>query len=192
MKPFVGCFFGSFNPVHNGHVQAIDNCVKKLSLDEVLVIVSPLNPLKQRPLTDPSHRLEMTKLAFENIPKVRVSDIEFGMPKPNYTINTLKKLIQNYPNKRLALIIGQDNSVDFHRWKDYTQILDLLEVYAHNRDVSLHFSNTKNLHKIRLLTFDSIPISSTQIRNLIQQNKPFEPLVPPKVADYIHTLQLYR
>lgn len=192
MKPFVGCFFGSFNPVHNGHLRVIENCFKKLDLDEVLVIVSPLNPLKNMPLIDPRHRLEMTKLAFEDNPRVSVSDLEFGMPKPSYTIHTLKKLVKEFPNKRLALIIGQDNLVNFHLWKDHTQILDLLEVYAHTREVSFDFIASENIRKIQVLTFDFIPISSTQIRDLIAQNKPFKHLVPTKVAHYINTIQLYR
>ncbi|MCY4161986.1 MAG: nicotinate (nicotinamide) nucleotide adenylyltransferase [Flavobacteriaceae bacterium] len=191
MNPFVGCFFGSFNPVHYGHVQVIDNCIKKLDLDEVLVVVSPLNPLKQVPLINPNHRLEMTQLAFGDTPTVTVSDIEFGMTRPSYTIHTLKKLIHLFPNKRLALIIGEDHLASFHLWKGYTQILDLVEVYAHTRDLSFDLTASKCIQKISRLTFDAIPISSTQIRDLIANNKPFEHLVPIKVAHYIKANQLY-
>ncbi len=192
MKPSVGCFFGSFNPVHLGHVQVVQNCIKKLKLDEVLVIVSPLNPLKHESLIPPIHRLELTKLAFEGASKVTVSDIEFDMPKPSYTIHTIKTLINKFPNKRLVLIIGQDHVVNFHLWKNYTQILDLIEVYAHTRELSSDVTTSKMIHKISLLTFDSIPISSTQVRDLIAENSSFEHLVPTRVAHYINTNRLYR
>ena len=178
--------------MHNGHLQVIDNCIEKLGLDEVLVVVSPLNPLKRTPLIDSYHRLEMTKVAFAEKPKAIVSDIEFGMPQPSYTIDTLKALIKKFPNKRLALIIGQDHVPHFHLWKDSTQILDLIEVYAHTRDLSFDFTPSESVHKISLLTFDSIPISSTQVRELIAEMKPFEHLVPTKVARYIHQNRLYR
>ena len=192
MKRFVGCFFGSFNPIHNGHIKVLMNCFSKLDLDEMWVIVSPSNPLKSKCLIDENHRLEMVKLGTINIPNVVVSNLEFSLSKPNYSINSLSKLVSMFPDTRFALIIGQDNLVDFHLWKDYTQILDLVEVYAHSRKIAPVDSTSEVSKKIRLLEFPAIPISSTKIRALLSENLSVKDLVPSSVNNYIESHNLYR
>src|SRR5260221_8604827 len=128
----VGLFFGSFNPVHIGHTAVADYLVDNTDLGEVWFVVTPQNPFKpSSSLLDDSERLELVTLAIENHPKLKVSDIEFNLPKPSYTINTINHLIIKYPHHEFVLIMGEDNLGSFDQWKDYEDILKQRMIYVY-------------------------------------------------------------
>lgn len=187
----IGIFGGSFDPIHNGHVNLAKYVLDHTDLDEVWLMVSPRNPLKDHgPIATDQQRLEMARLAVEGIPDIRVSDFEFHLPIPSYTYKTLTELKKNYPQNDFRLIIGGDNWADFDRWRNPQEILTEfgLIVYPRPSD-SLQSSSPDSRHATRvthhafnssLLTLDSLkknvvflqdapqmPISSTEIRALL-------------------------
>ena len=130
----IGLFFGSFNPVHNGHLILANHFAEHSDLDEVWLVVTPQNPFKQKQsLLANHHRLEMVYRATHNYPKLRPSDIEFGLPTPNYTIDTLARLEEKYPTKSFSLMLGEDNLSSFHKWKNYDLILSRYPLYIYPR-----------------------------------------------------------
>lgn len=187
----IGLYFGSFNPVHLGHLLVATHIKEEADLDEIWFIVSPQNPFKNGiDLAAENHRLEMLKLAIEPIPYFKVSDIEFHLPKPSYTHLTLKTLKKEYPNNAFNLIIGEDNLVKFNEWKEADWIQKNIKILVYNRTNQQTINNTiaKNLQILKLPLFD---ISSTEIRNRIKANKSIAFFVPEKVQKYIADNQLY-
>lgn len=131
----IALYFGSFNPIHKGHTQLARYILDNGYAEEVWLIVSPNNPLKDAStLTDEHWRKEMAQIATRDMPDVKVSDIEFGMPKPNYTINTLRSLSSRYPEHRFMLVIGSDNMAVFNRWREYESILRDYRVIVYPRE----------------------------------------------------------
>ena len=129
-----GLYFGTFNPIHVGHLIIANYMVDYTDLDEVWLVVSPQNPLKDRQtLLADHHRLNIARVATEDNPKLWVSNIEFDLPKPSYTSHTLVYLKEKYPDRHFALIMGEDNLRTFHKWKNYEQILDQHEIYVYPR-----------------------------------------------------------
>lgn len=125
IKKEVGLFFGSFNPIHTGHLIIGNHLVEHSTINELWFVVTPQNPFKKKQsLLDNHHRLEMVFRALEGYEKMRASDIEFRLPQPNYTIHTLAYLEEKHPNAAFSLIMGEDNLKNFHKWKNYEQILD--------------------------------------------------------------------
>jgi nicotinate-nucleotide adenylyltransferase len=172
-----GIFGGSFNPIHNGHISLARQLREKAGLDEVWLMVSPQNPLKQSAdLLDDNIRMEMVRLALEGVEGIVASDYEMHLPKPSYTWNTLQGLSRDYPDREFVLLMGGDNWALFDRW--------------------YHAEDIKNNYEIAVYTRTPgetgfIDISSTEIRQRIKAGKGIRRLVPKVVADYIKEKKLY-
>lgn len=161
-------------------------------LKEVWLIVSPHNPLKQKSgLANMYDRLEMAKLATENAPQIKVSDIEFKLPQPSYTVDTLAHLKERYPEKEFVLIMGADNLASFKKWKNYEVLLKDYQIFVYPRPGA----DTKEWDNHPSITFTATPqmdISSTFIRKAIKENKNIQFFVPDKVVEFIEQKSLYR
>lgn len=185
----IGLFSGSFNPIHKGHIALARHLLQHVPLDEIWLVVSPRNPLKEnKVLIDERHRLQMVNLAIEGLAGLKASDVEMDMPKPSYTVNTLKKLSESYPEHRFHLIIGTDNMLSFHLWKDYEYILAHYPVLVYPRDKE---DIPAIYPSMQLIHAPLYPISSTQIREMIRRQEDISEWVAPKVIDYIQEMQLY-
>ncbi len=184
-----GLFFGSFNPVHNGHLHIASFCLQE-GLDRVLFIVSPQNPLKDLSVLAPEHhRLEMVKLAIQDHPQFEVSDIEFHLPRPSYTYITLEHLSRQLPNDKLIVLLGYDSYLDLPAWKNYKQWTRHYEIWVYPRNVKE--GKEPDIPHVRFLNMPLLDISSTTIRKLIASGKDFKKFVPEKVAEYIIKQKLY-
>lgn len=191
MKKVVGIFGGSFNPVHKGHIMLAHFLSQSQYLDEVWLTLSPQNPFKvSKDLLDDNHRLAMLHLATEGIDGVGVCDIELSMPRPSYTINTLARLSQLYPEYEFKLVIGGDNWNLFDRWKDYQRIIDEYGVVVYPRpDYELKPIQDKNVVVVEAPLAD---VSSTEIRHAIEQGEDAGDMLPAGVWDYIKKNNLYK
>ncbi len=186
-----GLFFGSFNPIHIGHLIIASYFVEFSDLKKVWFVVSPQNPLKEKQgLLDDYHRLALVNIAVEDDPRFKASNIEFSLPKPSYTIDTLTYLQEKYPDDEFVLIMGTDNIESFHKWKNYEQILNNYELYVYPRPGSVK-NELLNHHKVRLVDAPVIQISSSFIRNAIKEKKEVKYLLPPKVYDYVKEMHFY-
>lgn len=190
----IGLYFGTFNPIHVGHLIIANHMAEHSDLDQVWMVVTPHNPLKKKSsLLDDHHRLQMVYLATEDFSKIKPSDIEFKLPQPNYTVNTLVHLEEKYPNHEFSLIMGEDNLKSFHKWKNYEAILEHHNIYVYPR-ISSETENLelKNHPKIHLIDAPVVEISSTSIRENVKKGKNVQPLLPKKVWDYIDHNNFYR
>ena len=134
MNKKVGLFFGSFNPIHVGHLIIANHMAEFSDLEEVWMVVTPHNPhKKKKTLLDDVHRLAMVRIAIEDFPNLKASNIEFDLPKPNFTVNTLVVLEEKYPTVDFCLIMGEDNLKSFHKWKNFELILDRHSIYIYPR-----------------------------------------------------------
>lgn len=179
----IGLFLGSFNPIHNGHLGLAQYILTQPEVDEVWFVVSPNNPLKDRStLLDEKLRLQLTELAVVGIAGLRACDIELSLPKPSYTVNTLRALSELYPQHRFTLIIGSDNMAIFDRWKDYQFILDHypIVVYPRQGDDITKLSEKYPAMKV-LGGAPMFNISSTRIRQLYKNGESYSQLVPKRV-----------
>lgn len=187
----VGLFFGSFNPVHVGHMVIASYMTEFEHVDEVWFVVSPHNPLKDKKiLIDEHHRLEMVKLAIGTDKRFRASDIEFSLPQPSYTIDTLHELKKHHPQKEFAIIMGADGLELFDKWKKNEEIVKLCKRFVYPRIGERQPENSK----VENGTFVNAPlldISSTFIRKAIKDGKDLSFFVPEKVWPYIHHHGLY-
>ena len=187
-----GLFFGSFNPIHIGHLALANYMLSFTDLDEVWFVISPHNPLKEKQsLLAQTHRLYMVKLATENYPKFKASDIEFKLSQPSYTINTLVHLKEKYPKKNFNLIMGMDNLQNFHKWKNYEQILDKHSIYVYPRQHS-HAGSLINHPNIKITEAPVMEISSSFIRKAILDKKDVSCFMPEKVAAYVSEMNFYK
>lgn len=188
----IGLYFGSFNPIHNGHLTLADYILKNTELEKIWFVVSPQNPLKSlSSLLDNKTRLDLVKLAIEGNENFIASDVEFFLPYPSYTINTLNYLSNKYPQKDFSLIIGQDNLVNFHKWKDNQKILDQYHIFVYPRE-NCEYSPLQDNNHIHLIDSPLINISATYIREQIKNNKDIRYLLPEKVRKEIETQCLYK
>lgn len=190
----IGLYFGTYNPIHVGHLIIANHMAEHADLDQVWMVVTPHNPLKKKAtLLDDHHRLQMVYLATEDFPKIKPSDIEFKLPQPNYTVNTLIHLHEKYPDYEFSLIMGEDNLKTLHKWKNYETILDHHDIYVYPR-ISSEAENLdlKNHPKIHLIDAPVVEISSTFIRENIKKGKNVQPLLPHKVWDYIDHNNFYK
>ncbi len=190
----IGLYFGTFNPIHVGHLIIANHMVEHADLNQVWLVVTPHNPVKKKStLLDDYHRLQMVFLATEDYPKLKPSDIEFKLEQPNYTVNTLVHLEEKYPIHEFSLIMGEDNLKSFHKWKNYEAILEHHEIYVYPRisveDENLEF---KNHSKIHMIDAPVVEISSTAIRSNIKLGKNVRPLLPSKVWEYIDHNLFYK
>lgn len=189
----IALYFGTFNPIHIGHLIIANHMAEYAGVDQVWMVVTPHNPLKQKStLLDDHKRYEMVYLATEDYPKLKPSNIEFKLSQPNYTVNTLAHLKEQYPQHEFSLIMGEDNCNTLHKWKNYEVILDNHKIFVYPR---LSEPGTPGLsgHKsIRFIDAPIIGISSTFIRQSIAAGKNVRPLLPEKVWQYIDRDNLYR
>ena len=188
-----GLFFGSFNPVHLGHTSLAEYIFEFSGVDEIWFVVSPRNPLKeQSELIDEYLRLRMLHLATENTEYLVPSDIEFELPKPSYTINTLKTLSERFPEDNFILLIGSDNMQIFDQWKDYQTILDDYSVLVYPREGYSYEEFEEKYPEMQILEeapfFD---VSSTEIRTLIKNKQDASPWLHPEVYQFIRDNGLY-
>lgn len=187
----IGLFFGSFNPIHTGHLIIANYMANHTDLSEVWLVVSPHNPLKKKDsLLNMYDRLEMVNLALEDADNIRANDIEFRLPKPSYTIDTLIHLQERYPNRNFVLIMGSDNLVTLKKWKNYEIILRDFEIYVYPRP-SFDSTEWNNHSKITITDTPLMEISSTFIRNAIKERKNVRYFLPNKVLDFIEKKGIY-
>lgn len=187
-----GLFFGSFNPIHVGHLIIANHMIEYGGLDEVWFVVSPHNPLKTRTtLLEDHHRLALVNVAIEDNPRFKASNIEFGLPRPSYTVVTLAALREKYPDKDFVLIMGSDNLSGLRKWRNYEQILENYRILVYPRPAYSEgeFFNHPSV------TFTESPlmeISSTFIRSAIKAGKSVRYLLPEKVHEYILEMHFYK
>jgi len=187
----VGLFFGSFNPIHNGHLAIAKFMKEKIMFDQIWIIVSPANPLKDKNILIPENdRLNMVQLAIQDYVYLRVCDIEFLLPRPSYTINTLSHLKNQYKNYEFALILGDDNMGNFCKWKEYEKILEQHIIYVYPRTHKAFKHNFTHPHVV-YVEAPILPISSTKIRFLCQQGLSVAKYVPLPVIQYMKDNKLY-
>lgn len=188
----VGLFFGSFNPVHTGHLIIADYFAENTDLDQVWFIVSPQNPFKTKnSLLDERHRLYMVNLAIEDNYKLQASNIEFHLPRPSYTIDTLTYLKEKYPDHQFTLIMGSDNLTSFNKWKNYDRILKLHPIFIYTRSEA-DGHNFSLEGDIRFFDVPLLNISSTYIRSNIALGKSVRYLVPEKVWQHLTEMNFYK
>ena len=194
MKKKIGLYFGTFNPIHSGHLIIANYMVEFSKLDEVWMVVTPHNPFKKKSsLLENHHRLEMVYRACEDYDKLKPCDIEFNLPQPNYTVNTLVQLEEKYPDLEFALIMGEDNLKSFHKWKNYEVILERYSIYVYPRISEGVMVNELASHaKIIRVSAPIIELSSTFIRNAVKDGKNIRPMLPEKVWDYLDKMNFYK
>lgn len=190
----VGLFFGTFNPVHIGHLIIGSYMVEFTDLGEVWFVVTPHNPLKvKQSLLPDLHRYRMVEEATEGYPRLKPSSIEFGLPQPNYTINTLAYLSEKYPEHEFVLIMGEDNLKTLHKWKNYEALLENYAVYYYPRIYSETQDDQMPIKgKLHRVEAPVVEISSTFIRNAIKQKKDIRAMLPPGVWNYIDSMNFYK
>jgi nicotinate-nucleotide adenylyltransferase len=187
----VGLFFGSFNPIHAGHLVLANYMLEYTDLERVWFIVSPHNPLKKKStLLDEKQRLQMVDLAIGDNIKLKASNIEFNLPQPSYTIVTLTYLKEKYPQHEFVLIMGADNLENFHKWKNYEEILKHHQLYIYPRPES-DGGNLKDHPQIKLVNAPLMEISSTAIRQAIKEKKDMRYFMPEAVWQYIKEMHFY-
>jgi nicotinate-nucleotide adenylyltransferase len=187
-----GLFFGSFNPIHIGHLAIAEYMVEYTDLEQVWFVVSPHNPLKSKEtLLADHHRLEMVHLAVDNDKRFKVSDIEFRMPMPSYTIDTLTYLDEKFPGHKFSLILGEDNLESFRKWKNANLIVQKYHRYIYPR----YGSSKENLpftENISMVSAPRIEISSSFLRQAIKEGKSVRYFLPGKVFEYIDRMNFYK
>ena len=188
----IGLFFGSFNPIHIGHLIIANYMANHTDLDQVWLVVSPHNPLKEKgDLINMYDRLEMSKLATDDADNIRVSDVELKLPQPSYTIDTLTHLHEKYPEHQFSLIIGEDNLETFPKWKNYEYILEHHDLYVYPRPGCAQ----TELHqhpRVKLTRAPFMDISSTFIRDSLRSGKDVTFFMPLKAWEYLDEMSFYR
>lgn len=190
----IGLYFGSFNPIHVGHLIIANHLVEHSDLDKLWFVVTPHNPFKKKAsLLDNYERLEMVRLATESYDKLEPSQVEFNLPQPNYTVNTLAYLEEKYPKYEFSLLMGEDNLKSFHKWKNYQTILERHCIYVYPRLSEGTVDTQFNTHpKIIKVDAPIMEISSTMIRKGIKANKNIRPLLTKAVWEYIDSNLFYK
>lgn len=188
----IGLFFGSFNPIHMGHLIIANVMAENADLNKVWLVVSPQNPLKpSKGLLHEFDRYDMVKAAIADNYKLEVSDVEFHLPKPSYTIHTLAHLTEKHPGKEFKLILGEDNLENFTKWKNYEEILRHYGLYVYPRP-NVTNSELKRHSNVKMIDAPLLDISATYIRNCIRSNRSIRYLVPDVVEQMIRTKQFYK
>jgi nicotinate-nucleotide adenylyltransferase len=187
----VGLFFGSFNPIHTGHLIIANHAVNETDLNQVWFVVSPQNPFKHASsLLNEYQRLHLIKLAIDGEKGLRASSVEFGLPRPSYTVDTLAYLKEKHPDYDFAILMGSDGFQNLNKWKNYEVIAKHHQVYIYKRP-GFEVTETHGA-TIQILEAPLLEISSTHIRELIKQKKSIRFLVPDIVKDEIETGGYYR
>jgi nicotinate-nucleotide adenylyltransferase len=187
----VGLYFGSFNPVHCGHLIIANHILNETGIERIWFIVSPQNPFKTNStLLNEYNRLYLLKLAVEDDPRIKASDIEFGLPKPSYTSVTLAHLQEKYPDHEFTIIMGADSFQNLHKWNNASYIIKNFPVYVYPRP-GFEITNHVNA-KLDIVKAPLLEISATQIRNLIKNGKSVRYLLPEKVREEIEKGNYYK
>ncbi len=187
----IGLYFGSFNPVHTGHLIIANHALHETDLNQVWFVVSPQNPFKQpASLLNEYHRLHLIKLAIDGEKGLRASAVEFGLPKPSYTVDTLTYLKEKHPDHEFCILLGSDGFQNIHKWKNYEIILKNHPIYIYKRPGF----DIQDFHGavVHVLDAPLLEISSTHIRDLIKQKKSIRFLVPDLVKEEIENGRYYR
>lgn len=190
-----GLFFGSFNPIHIGHLILANYILEHTDMEELWFVVSPQNPFKdKKTLLNDHHRLDMVELAIRHYPKMRASNIEFSLPQPSYTIDTLTCLKEKHPKHYFSLIMGEDNLTSFHKWKNADLLLENHQIIVYPR---LSEGNNQppaliEHPNVTLVNAPIIELSATKIREMIKNDKNTRPMLPPEVFAYLDGSNFYK
>ncbi|MDX2250096.1 MAG: nicotinate (nicotinamide) nucleotide adenylyltransferase [Bacteroidia bacterium] len=188
----IGLFFGSFNPIHHGHLILAQTALNQTDLDYVWFVVSPQNPLKKKNnLLSEYDRLKMVELSVAGNIRLLASNVEFSLPKPSYTIDTLTHLADKYRSYKFSLIMGQDNLQFLHKWKNHEAILKYYRIFVYPRvgEIASQYDRHPNIHWFEAPLLN---ISATYIRQIIQEGKSVRYMVPDPVWEYIESSGIYR
>lgn len=192
----IGLYFGTFNPIHVGHLIIANHLANNSDLNEVWFVVSPHNPLKDKnTLLEDHHRLAMVQRAVEENPKLKASSIEFDLPKPSYTVFTLQSLKEKFPKTEFSLIMGEDNLRTIHKWKNYEYILENFDIYVYPRVQSATETDVKdfsNSGRIHMCNAPVMNVSSTFIREAIKNKKDVRYLLTDPVFKYVDEMNFYK
>jgi nicotinate-nucleotide adenylyltransferase len=187
----IGLFFGSFNPVHVGHMILANHMVEHTPLKQVWMVVSPHNPLKAKAsLANDHDRLHLLQLAIGDNPRLLASNVEFALPKPSYTIDTLTYLQEKYPNKTFSLIMGADNISTIDKWKNYELLLSNYKIYVYKRP-GYELGAFALYPNVSIIEAPLLDISATFIRESLKNGKSIQYLVPDKVYQYLENTKMY-
>ena len=198
----IGLFFGSFNPIHVGHLIIASQLVENSTLDEIWMVVSPHNPFKEKAsLLSDNHRLTLVRTATENNPLLKASNIEFDLPKPSYTVQTLAYLKEKHPEIKFSLIMGEDNLRGLHKWKNVQEIIRQHSIYVYPRvrtvqeegkELSIKPHADLNGADFHFVDGPILTISAGHIRNSIKEGKSVKYLLTPEVEKYVDEMHFYR
>lgn len=192
MPKHIGLFFGSFNPVHTGHMIIAEYMAARTDMQQVWFVVSPHNPLKSRStLANDYDRLHMVQLAVDDNPKLRASNIEFSLPKPSFTIDTMAYMHEKYPDHQFSLIMGTDNLDTIHKWKNYEILLERYDIHVYKRS-GTEEAKTPEKAKVQVHEVPLLMISSTFIRQSIVDGHSIRYMVPEPVYQFLDGSRLYR
>ena len=190
----IGLYFGTFDPIHRGHINIVNFLIDNSLVEKVWFVVTPESPDKSsNNLTDFIHRYEMVKIEVKDNNNLLASDVELKLEKPNYTINSLRYISNAFPDNNFSLIIGEDNLVNFKKWKDYKEIMNNFKIYVYprktrlKRDMKLLMSNN-----IEMIEAPLIDLSSTNIRNIINDKNYAKQFISDSIYKYITTNNLYK
>ena len=190
----IGLYFGTFDPIHRGHINIVNFLIDNCLVEKVWFVVTPENPDKiSNNLTDFIHRYEMVKIEVKDNNDLLASDVELKLERPNYTINSLRYISNAFPDNNFSLIIGEDNLVNFKKWKDYKEIMNNFKIYVYprktrlKRDMKLLMSNN-----IEMIEAPLIDLSSTNIRNIINDKNYAKQFISDSIYKYITTNNLYK
>jgi nicotinate-nucleotide adenylyltransferase len=188
----IGLYFGSFNPIHNGHLILASHIIQNTSLEQVWFVISPQNPLKKSStLLNEYHRLYLVQVSIEDDPSLKASDIEFRLPRPSYTIDTLTYLSEKFPANNFSVIMGSDSFQNISAWKNYKQIIGHYKIIVYERP-GVKAVNTFDNSDVTILEAPMLEISSTYIRKMIREGKSIRYLVPEKVRNEIEQNGYYK
>jgi len=188
----IGLFFGSFNPVHVGHMVLANYMLSFTGLQQVWLVVSPHNPLKTKSqLLNQNHRLNLVNLAINDHPNIRSSNIEFNLPQPSYTINTLAHLNEKFPEHKFSLIMGQDNLRSFAKWKNHEEILRRFRIYVYPRP-NVGPTGFDSHPNVEITQAPLMDISSTFIRAALKDKKDVRYFMPEQVWKEVDEMNFYR
>jgi len=190
-KNKIGLFFGSFNPIHVGHLIIANFFIEYTDISNVWFVISPHNPLKEKKSLLPDyHRLAIANIAIEENPKLKASNIEFKLPQPSYTINTLAYLKEKYPTKEFVLLMGEDNLASLDKWKNYEILTEQNQIYVYRRPNTPESIFHKHLN-VKIYNAPLMDISSSYIRKAISEGKDVRYLLPETVYQYVMEMHFY-
>ena len=189
----VGLYFGTFNPIHVGHLIIANHFAEYTDLDQIWCVVTPQNPFKaKQSILDNHQRLEMVYQATKDFSKIVPCDIEFNLTHPNYTVNTLAYLEEKYPDYNFALIMGEDNLISLPKWKNSEVLIDRYPIYVYPRKLKSAKNNSQIKGQIIKVQAPTIEISSSFIRSSIKSGKNIRPLLPNDVWKYLDEMNFYK